>query len=135
MRMGMKIVDHTYLFTISDRFSIEGRGVVLVPGIPHAAGTPVVHRGDPLILRTPLGEVIHTNLQDIELIRYMPGAKRLEATPISLPKSIHKFDIPIGTEVYLASAATEKSKSEQGGAPQPAAHSDSDLPGSPPLST
>jgi hypothetical protein len=126
----MNISEHTYLFTIADRFSIEGHGVVVVPGIPHAAGTPVVHRGDPLILRTPLGEVIHTNLQDIELIRYMPGAKRLEATPISLPQSIHKFDIPIGTEVYLASDATEKPQSEQGVTPQPAARSESDFSGS-----
>ena len=110
----MNISEHTYLFTIADRFSIDGRGVVVVPGIPHAAGTPVVHRGDPLILRTPLGEIIHTNLQDIELIRYMPGAKRLEATPISLPKAIHKFDIPIGTEVYLAAEAANKAKSESG---------------------
>jgi len=135
MHMGMKISDHTYLFTISDRFSIEGRGVVLVPGIPHSAGTPVVYRGAPLILRTPLGEVIHTNLQDIELIRYMPGAKRLEATPILLPKAIHKFDIPIGTEVYLASDATEESQSEQGVAPQPAARSESDFSSSLPPST
>lgn len=44
----------------------------------------------------------------------MPGAKRLEATPISLPKDLHKLDIPIGTEVYLESEATEKSKSKQG---------------------
>ena len=94
-----------------------------------------MRRGDPLILRTPLGEVIHTNLQDIELIRYMPGAKRLEATPISLPKTIHKFDIPIGTEVYLASDATAKSQSEQGVAPQPAARSESDFSGSLPPST
>jgi hypothetical protein len=112
MHMGMNIGDHTYLFTVSDRFSIEGRGVILVPGIPHA-GTSVVRQGDPLILRTPLGEIINTNLQDIELIRYLPGGKRLEATPISLPKAIHKFDIPIGTEVYLACEAASITKSEQ----------------------
>lgn len=131
----MNISEHTYLFAIADRFSIEERGVVVVPGIPHAAGTPVVRRGDQLILRTPLGEIIHTSLQDIELISYMPGAKRLEATPISLPKELHKFDIPIGTEVYLASEATEKSKGEQGVAPQPAARSESDFSGSLPPST
>lgn len=58
----MNIFEHTYLLTIADRFNIEGRGVVVVPGIPHAAGTPVVHRGDRLILRTPLEEIIHTSL-------------------------------------------------------------------------
>jgi hypothetical protein len=121
----MNISEHAYLFTIADRFSIDGRGVVVVPGIPHVAGTPVVHRGDPLILRTPLGEIIHTNLQDIELIRYMPAAKRLDATPISLPKVIHKFDIPIGTEVYLAAEAANKAKSEQDGGGQPATRPES----------
>lgn len=102
----MKIEDHTYLFTITDRFSIEGRGVVVVPGIPWAKGTPVVRKGDALILRTPLGEIIRTRLQDIEMINYRPGAKRLEATPFSLPKDVHKFDIPIGTEVFLDSSVT-----------------------------
>lgn len=109
----MKFLDHIFLFTITDRFSIEGRGVVVVPGIPWAKGTPAVRKGDPLILRTPLGEVIETELRDIEMISYRPDAKRLEATPILLPKKLHKCDIPIGTEVYLASEAGDKTNSEQ----------------------
>lgn len=108
----MNLSEHTFLFTITDRFSIEGRGVVVVPGIPWTAGTPVVRRGAPLILRTPLGEIIRTFLQDIEMINYKPDAKRVEATPISLPKDLHKFDIPIGTEVYLDSATIDRLKSE-----------------------
>jgi hypothetical protein len=55
----MDISEHIYLFTITDRFSIEGRGVIVVPGIPWTSGTPIVRRGDPLILRTPLGDIIH----------------------------------------------------------------------------
>ncbi|MDF1740467.1 MAG: hypothetical protein P1U86_15005 [Verrucomicrobiales bacterium] len=109
----MNLQDHTYLFTITDRFAIEGRGVVVVPGIPWTEGTPNVRKGEPLILRTPLGDIIETNLQDIEMISYRPGAKRLEATPFSLPKEIHKFDIPVGTEVYLAASANEQTNSEQ----------------------
>ncbi len=114
----MKFSDHIFLFTITDRFSIEGRGVVVVPGIPWTEGTPNVRKGSPLILRTPLGEIIQTVLQDIEMINYRPGAKRLEATPFSLPKDVHKFDIPIGTEVYLAFDAQEQTNSEQAVADQ-----------------
>ena len=111
----MDIGNHTYLFTITDRFSIEGRGIVVVPGIPWTEGTRVVRKGDPLILRTPLGEIIRTKLQNIEMISYRPGAKRLEATPFSLPKDLYKFDIPIGTEVHLDSGTTEQTNSEQEG--------------------
>ena len=107
------MADHRYLFTIADRFAIEGRGVVVVPGIPWAEGTPTVRKGDPLILRTPHGEIIQTVLQDIEMISYSPRAKRLEATPFSLPKNLQKSDVPVGTEVYLASDASEKSNSAQ----------------------
>jgi hypothetical protein len=107
----MRLADHTYLFTITDRFAIEGRGVVVVPGIPWNQPT-TVHKGDSLILRTPLGEIIRTRLQDIEMINYRPGAKRLEATPFSLPKELHKFDIPIGTEVYLDTTAPDTINSE-----------------------
>jgi len=101
----MKMDNHTYLFTISDRFAISGRGMVVVPGIPWTEGTPKVRKGDSLILRTPLGDFIRTTLQDIEMINYRPNAKRLEASPISFPKDINKFDIPIGTEVFLESNA------------------------------
>jgi len=111
--MGMKIEEHTFLFTVAERFSIEGRGVIVVPGIPWAEGTPAVRKGDPLILRTPLGEIIFTPMRDIAMISYRPGAKILEATPILLPKKLHKFDIPIGTEVFLDSSVTTPTNSEQ----------------------
>ena len=48
-------------------------------------------------------------LKDIEMINYCPDAKRLEASPISFPKSIDKFDVPIGTEVFLESTAVIES--------------------------
>ena len=96
----MKITDHLYMFTISDRFSIEKRGTVVVPGIPHSLREPVIRRGAELILRTPLGDILETYLKEIGMINYRPGGKRLEASPILLP-DLHKFDIPIGTEVYL----------------------------------
>jgi hypothetical protein len=108
----MRLADHTYLFTITDRFAIEGRGVVVVPGIPWDLKT-TVRKGDPLIIRTPLGDILERTLQDIEMISYRPGGRRLEATPFSLPKDIHKFDIPIGTEVYLPTSPASSTNSEQ----------------------
>jgi hypothetical protein len=97
----MRMETPVYLFTVTDRFDIEGRGVVVVPGIPWTKGAPTVRKGARLLLRTPLGEVIRTQIQELEMIHYQPDAKRLEATPVSLPKDIHVTDIPIGTEVYL----------------------------------
>ena len=103
----MNLSGHTYLFTVTDRFKIEDWAVILIPGIPDAREGPVVRKGDPLVLRTPLGDLIHTRLQDFEMINYSRRGMRSEATAISLPKEFHKFDIPIGTEVYLAPCAGE----------------------------
>ena len=97
----MKISYHTFLFTVSDRISIEGSGVVLFPGIPVDGSAPNCRRGDALILRTPLGDTIHTSLKDIEMIR-CDRSYRESGTLISLPKEANKFDLPVGTEVYLA---------------------------------
>jgi len=93
----MTLTDYPYLFTVEDRFLITGRGVVIVPGIPWR-GVPSTKRGDPLILRTPLGEIIETSIKEVEMIR---TATRIEASPVLLPSDIHKFDVPIGTEVFL----------------------------------
>ncbi len=89
-----------HLFTVTDRFSIPGRGTVLAPGIPRAGG-PIVRRGDPLLLRTPSGDVLRTTLREVEMIgRRLDGAPILH-NPILLDVDIRDFDIPPGTEVFL----------------------------------
>jgi len=98
----MDLSNHPFLFTVTERFSITGRGVVIVPGIPWK-GVPLVKRGDPLILRTPLADVIETSVGDVEMI-HGPGPGGIEAYPVLLPSTFHKFDIPIGTEVFLGIA-------------------------------
>jgi len=113
----MKMSDHTYLFTITDLLSIDRRGIVIVPGIPWTHKEPLVRRGASLILRTPLGDIIRTSLKEFEMIRYMPGGLRNEATPILLEKGLHKFDIPIGTEVYLDSSAGDGKNTSNVGNP------------------
>lgn len=105
----MTLSDFPYLFTIAERFSITGRGVVVVPGIPWN-GVPVVKRGAPLILRTPLGEIIETSVKELEMINYKPGGERIKASPVLLPSELHKFDIPIGTEVFLGIADQARPK-------------------------
>ncbi|MDB6139689.1 MAG: hypothetical protein JWO94_2761, partial [Verrucomicrobiaceae bacterium] len=94
------MTDPIFLFTVTDRFFIEGRGTVLVPGLPQDLGAIVIRRGDPLILRTPLGDIIETVLQDIEMISHRRSGKIYPSTPILLPV-LHPFDISIGTDVYL----------------------------------
>lgn len=86
----------------------------------------MVRPGDPLILRTPLGEIIKTTVCDFEMISYRPGATRLEASPLLLPSKFHKFDIPIGTEVFLGVTHQDEPRGEQDGggcsaAPRPSA--------------
>jgi hypothetical protein len=92
----MNLSDHPFLFTVSDRFAIDERGTVLVPGVPWE-GVPTVKRGDPVILRTPLGEIIETTIEEVER---MMGSQ-IEASPMLLPSNIQKSDVPIGTEVFL----------------------------------
>lgn len=59
-----------------------------------------VKRGDNLILRPPLLDTIETRLKEIEMINYRSKTEK-KAAPILLPLDLHKFDIPIGTEVFL----------------------------------
>lgn len=90
-----------FLFAVEDRFSIEGRGMILFPGIPWEC-TTTVKLGDPLVLRTPLGEIIETSVGEFPSIRRCGADGKLKrTTPVSLPAGFHMFDIPIGTEVFL----------------------------------
>jgi hypothetical protein len=88
---------HVFLFTVSDRVAIDGKGVVLAPGIPDSV---FVRKGEVLVFRSPLGEVFGSSSWDIGMINYRPGGQRLHSAPILL-RGVHTFDVPIGTEVYL----------------------------------
>lgn len=50
----------TYLFSVEDRFSIEGRGTVLAPGIPRGRDIPTVRDGAKIQLRKPDLTVVNT---------------------------------------------------------------------------
>ena len=79
---------------------IEGRGCILVPGLPTEPGSPNVDRGARVQLQTPAGKIIDTNISSIELISYRVRPEKI-CLPISLPDDIAKSDVPIGTEVFL----------------------------------
>ena len=90
-----------FLFTVTDRFSIAGRGTVLAPGIPHE-GAQQVKRGDPLLLQLPSGEIIRTVLRAFEMISRRFDAPPIRTTPILIDIDVREVEIPAGTEVFLA---------------------------------
>jgi hypothetical protein len=87
-------------FTVADVFLIEGRGCVLVPGLPTEPDSPVVKTGARIRLQTPTGRVIDTSIKAIEMINYRKKPEKI-CVPILLPKDIGKDDVPVGTEVFL----------------------------------
>jgi|GEM_PF-2681630 len=97
-----------FLFTVVDHFSIEGRGVVLVPGIPHDSESRSIRKGAALRLRKPDLTEQDTQIRDLEILNYRPNMPlEQRSTPILLPKDVHKFDVPIGTEVFLLDEETQ----------------------------
>ncbi len=99
------------LFTVVDTFSIEGRGIVLIPGISYTTHTKfTISKGSPLRLRKPDSSTLDTEIRDLERLSYLTFKPIEEReTPILLPKEIHKEDIPIGTEVYLITESNIRS--------------------------
>ena len=89
-----------HLFTVTDRFQIEGRGCVLVPGLPCEHGDPVVRLGHRIRLRLPGGTELDTTVRGIEDIRYIKKPDRT-TFPVLLPEEITKDDVPVGTQVLL----------------------------------
>ena len=94
--------EDTYIFTVEDRFSIDGRGVVLVPGIPWV-GDFEISKGQAIKIIKPDLTEVDTFIKDVELIRFSrPVVPEERSAPILLPKDFNKFDIPVGSEVHLS---------------------------------
>lgn len=56
-----------------------------------------------------------TFIRSIEMIRYRPEVPPDKRTiPILLPKEFHKFDVPIGTEVFLYDETKEEAEHGSG---------------------
>ena len=89
------------LFTVADRFYIEGRGCVLVPGVSTDSSITGLRQGTRIRLRTPSGKEIDTFIKDLEMITHRQEEPAKIAAPVLLPKDIAKEDVPVGTEVLL----------------------------------
>ncbi|MFO0899803.1 MAG: hypothetical protein U0836_20425 [Pirellulales bacterium] len=83
------------LFTVVDRFDIEGRGVVAVPGL--AAADAALRPGTLLEIRRSDAPARRTRLAGLELLNPSPKDR---IVPIMFPLDITKADLPIGAEVW-----------------------------------
>jgi translation elongation factor EF-Tu-like GTPase len=86
-----------FLFEIEDVFDICGRGCVIVPGVPCELGRDV-KTGEQLLIVTPHGEHIRTNIAAFEMIN---RGRPMAHAPFSLPRAIAKANVPVGSKVYL----------------------------------
>lgn len=84
------------LSVVDDVFKIEGRGVVVFPGIPVDSTLRVIVL-DPIRLDRPDGSSMDTYIAGIELF----GGLKPHPIPILLPIEITKSDVPIGTKVFV----------------------------------
>ncbi len=93
------------LSTVADVFAIEGRGCVVVPGLPYPFSTiPVLRRGAPITVRRPDGSELQTTIRDLEMISRRPPVPFM---PILLPSPITKSDVPIGAELWYFPTAND----------------------------
>jgi len=59
------------LFTVDDAFQLSGRpGLALVPGIPNLPGMPYVRIGSPIVLSTPGGKRLNTEVAAFEMLDF-----------------------------------------------------------------
>ncbi len=84
------------LFTVEDTFTIRGRGIILAPGIV-PEGDERFRIGDALRLRRPDGSEVEATIDGIDFFNVPHGTY-----PIVVKLS--KSDVPLGTEVWSASA-------------------------------
>lgn len=85
-----------FLFEIEDVFDISGRGCVLVPGVPDSLRR-YTNAGDQILIISPEGEQLQTSIAAFEMIER--GRPMVHAA-FSLPGSVDKASLPIGSKVY-----------------------------------
>ena len=82
------------LFTVSDRFTVRGRGIVLLPGLK-PVGEERFNVGDKVCLRRPAAEDLIVPIAGLELPHPNP-----ENEVLILIGELSKDDVPAGTEVW-----------------------------------
>lgn len=89
----MKFID-----VVEMTFDIQGRGLVVLPGIPFDFGDVSVDAE--LLFENPDGSKIECKIQGFEMIRRTETVS-LKYAPFSVERSIKKGDIQIGAKIYL----------------------------------
>jgi hypothetical protein len=82
------------LFTVTETFTVTGRGLVLVPGLA-PVGEERFKAGDRILLRSPDGRETTTSIGALEVPLPNPKNEVL----IMLTETA-KHDVPAGTEVW-----------------------------------
>ena len=82
---------------VEDAFQINGRGLVLVPGIV-PQGEERILIGMPLLMRRPDGTELNWTVGGIEMISVSPYVPRNDV--VILLRDLDKSEVPIGTEVW-----------------------------------
>ncbi|WDA40099.1 hypothetical protein [Erythrobacter sp. BLCC-B19] len=95
----------TFISAVEDAFEITGRGIVVVPGIPHD-GALRIQIGDPLAIKVEGRRDVLTSVRGLEMIgrpvSMASVAKRTQiGTPILLGPQVTLADIPAGAEIWL----------------------------------
>jgi hypothetical protein len=85
------------LFIVEAVFAIEGRGVILAPGIV-PEGSEKFRAGDAIELRLPDGTRNRTRIAGLDL----PTPNPRLVVAVLLPEEFGKDEVPIGTEVWSA---------------------------------
>jgi hypothetical protein len=89
------------LFEIEDVFVLTGRGCVLVPGVPHAF-TGSVKAGATIVVEPPSGRAFETRIVAFESVN---RGRPTEHIAFSVPASIGKDQLPVGSKVFLRESA------------------------------
>jgi hypothetical protein len=84
------------LFTVTDAFTIQGHGVVLLPEL-RFTGDERIAVGDPLLLKRPDGTDAPAVIDAIELLKPVQG----KCQSVIMLRGKNKNDVLIGTEVWL----------------------------------
>lgn len=83
------------LLTIEETFTVEGRGVVLLPRL-EPIDEERFAAGDPVRIRRPDGTDLNTVMQGVEFLTTTDDSFLV----ILLPKHIEQSDVPVGSDVW-----------------------------------
>ena len=86
-----------FIEEVEDVFEINGRGCVVVPGVP-LGFEPNVGVGAKLQFFNPSGSTVTATLKGLEMIN---RGKQMKHAPFSLDSSVKKGDIEMGAKIYL----------------------------------